>query len=1100
MRCPNCKSENRQSQRFCLRCGARLDLLCRKCGCRNPPEAAFCGDCGTPVLPVKSAVDTIDQSGVIETAESPVDAVITSPHLSPDGERRHLTVLFCDLVGSTAVASQLDPEEWRATVGDYHRAAAEEITRFGGHVVKYLGDGIMALFGWPEAHDNDVERAARAGLAILDALVELAEQPTHAKLAARVGLDSGPVVVGQGAGGAVDVFGDAPNLAARVESAADPGTVMITAATHRLILGLFVVEDRGMRSLKGFAEPIQLYRVIRPSGVHGRLEAAAARGLTAFVGREDELRILNSRWERALDGEGQVALILGEAGIGKSRLVHRFHEQIAGALHTWIDASAGAFFQNSPFYPIIEMLRRVLFAGGDGSPDALTQMAGALNHVGLEPAAAIPLLAPLLNLTLPPEFPPLAMPADQQRRRLLATLVEWVLGASREKPLVIATEDLHWADPSTLELIAALVEQGARSSLLLLYTARPEFKAPWAMRAHHTQITLNRLGARDVRDIIAQVSARSALAEETVAAVVTRTGGVPLFVEELTRAVLERVGASANREIPATLHDSLMARLDRLGSAAKEVAQVAAVIGREFSYPLLNAVHPAGESDLQSALTKLAEAELIYTRGIAPDATYSFKHALIQDAAYEALLKTRRRELHRKVAQTLTEKFAEIAEAHPEVLARHWTEAGEVELAIAAWTKAGQQSHANHASREALESFQQATTLLNGLPASPERDLRELQLANPLLRMLQITKGWGAPGTVEATERATKLAEKSGNRTELAYWLTSRCLTVFFAGDFPAAVALADQALELAHLHGQPMVLAGVHTLQLMARYQLGDLVGAENHFKTGLQYFEDSGFRQRPTSGFVPALGVGSWTAWALGRSDMARPRDAEMIACAEANGPYDVAHAGYHSACLHLYLREYNEAEELAARSVQLSETLDFPQIAAQSRCALGHARAHLGKVTEGVALIRDGIAGMGEVGSRSRIGYRIAALAEAQALQGAFAEALETIQRALEANPHELISRPETKRIRGELRLKLGQNELAETDFHDSIALAQSMSAKAWELRTSMSLARLLRDTNRRDEAHAMLKEIYNWFTEGFDTADLIDAKNLLDELTV
>jgi tetratricopeptide (TPR) repeat protein len=599
--------------------------------------------------------------------------------------------------------------------------------------------------------------------------------------------------------------------------------------------------------------------------------------------------------------------------------------------------------------------------------------------------------------------------------------------------------------------------------------------------------------------MIEEVAAQKAMTAETVAAVVERTSGVPLFVEELTRAVLESGGDGANREIPATLHDSLMARLDRLGSAAKEVAQVAAVIGREFSYELLHAVHPVAEEDLQSALATLAEAELVYARGMAPDATYTFKHALVQDAAHEALLKTRRRELHRKVAQTITEEFAELAEAHPEVLARHWTEAGEIELAIAAWTKAGQQSHANHASREALESFQQAITLLNTLPASPERDLRELKLAHPLLRMLQITKGWGAPGTVEATERATKLAEKSGDRIELAYWLTSRCLTVFFAGDFPAAVALADQALELAHLHGQPMVLAGVHTLQLMARYQLGDLVGAENHFTTGLRFFDDSGFRQRPTSGSVPAFGNGSWTAWTLGRSDVARTREAEMIELAKANGPYDVAHAGYHAACLHLYMREYKEAEELAARSVQLSEKLDFPQIAAQSRCALGHARAHLSKVGEGIALIRYGISGMAEVGSRSRIGYRIAELAEAQTLQGAFAEALETIRLALDANPYELISRPETIRIRGEIRLKMEQRELAEEDFREAMGLAQTMSAKAWELRTTMSLARLLRDTGRRDEAHIILADIYGWFTEGFDTADLKDAKALLDELS-
>jgi predicted ATPase len=431
-------------------------------------------------------------------------------------------------------------------------------------------------------------------LAIIDALAKLDELPRRAKLAARVGIDSGPVVVGKGASGEVDVFADAANIAARVETAAEPGTVLMTAATQRLVSGLFAVEERGPQQLKGIEVPIQLYRVIEPSGVRGRLEATAAvRGLTPFVGREDELRLLMSRWERALNGEGQVALIIGEAGIGKSRLVQRFHEQIAGTPHTWIQCATAPFYQNTPFYPVVEVLRQLVWErsldrlddylhelqgkdkqrgreharGGDPAAvdEEFAQLESALALAGLEAAEAIPLIAPLLNLTLPPELASSSLPAEQHRRRLLATLVEWMLGASRSQPLVIVTEDLHWADPSTLELIQTLVEQGARSSLLLLYTARPEFKVPWPLRAHHTQITLNGLGTCDVREMIEEVAAQKAMTAETIVAVVARTGGVPLFVEELTRAVLERGGDGANREIPATLHDSLMARLDRLG-------------------------------------------------------------------------------------------------------------------------------------------------------------------------------------------------------------------------------------------------------------------------------------------------------------------------------------------------------------------------------------------------------------------------------------------------------------------------------------------------------------------------------------------------------
>ena len=458
-------------------------------------------------------------------------------------------MLFCDLVGSTEIASHLDPEEWREIVGEYHRAAAQAIERFGGHVAQYLGDGVMAYFGYPEAHDNDAERAARAGLAILEAITKLNEHPAGRKLAARVGIDSGTVVVGAGAGKDTDVFGDTPNIAARVQSAAEPGTVVITDAVHRLISGLFVAENRGAQALKGIERPVQLYRLVQPSGMRGRFEAAAAtRGLTPFVGRKDQLRLLTSRWERALDGEGQVALIIGEAGIGKSRLLQRFHERIANTPHLWVEAAAGAFYQNTPFYAVTEMLRELLaWRGDESAEEQIAQLETRLVLAGLKPAEALPLVAPLLNLSLPAMYPPSPLSPEQQRRRLLATLVEWALGAARAQPTVIAIEDLHWADPSTLELLQLLVEQGTTGRLLLLFTARPEFHAQWPLRAHHTQMTLNRLSARNVRKMVGEVAAQKALSEETIATVLERTGGVPLFVEELTRAVLESGRCKAHR-------------------------------------------------------------------------------------------------------------------------------------------------------------------------------------------------------------------------------------------------------------------------------------------------------------------------------------------------------------------------------------------------------------------------------------------------------------------------------------------------------------------------------------------------------------------------
>ena len=1009
-------------------------------------------------------------------------------------------MLFCDLVGSTEIAARLDPEEWREIIAEYHRTAAHSIERYGGHVAQYLGDGVMAYFGWPEAHDNDAERGARAGLAILEAVSLLNDQPARPKLSARIGIDSGAVVVGGGSGKDADVFGDTPNIAARVQAAAEPGTVVITDAAHRLVSGLFVVEDRGGQALKGIQKPVQLYRVVQPSGVRGRLEAAAAsRGLTPFVGREDELRLLVNRWERALDGEGQVALIIGEAGIGKSRMVQRFREQIAGTPHTWVEAAAGAFFQNTPFYAVSEMIRELLaWRGDESAEEQLMRLEPSLELAGLKPAEALPLIAPLLDLPLPAKYPPLSLSPEQQRRRLLATLVEWALGAAQVQPIVIAIEDLHWADPSTLELLQLLVEQGATSRLLLLYTARPEFRAQWPQRAHHTQITLNRLNSRNVRRMMGQVAEHKALPEETVAAVVERTGGVPLFVEELTRAVLESGSARlAAHEIPVTLHDSLMARLDHLG-AAKEVAQVGAVIGSEFSYELLHAVHPIAEQELQRALHILADAELIYVRGIAPEASYQFKHALIRDAAYEALLRSRRKELHRLVGQTIEGKFTALKEAQPEVLARHWTEAGEIEPAISEWSRAGKAVEARHAFAEALESYREALALLNVLPESPERDSRELQLRRSIVQMLCFTRGYAATETREATECAAALAEKSGNLSQLVGWVMSRWVVARESGDASAESTLADQAFELALRQGGPTSLGRAHAIQMLTRYLLGDLAGVEKHFTAWLEFFDDPGLRQYP--GFVPVtFGYASFNGWILGRADVARKREAQMMAAADGNNPFVMAFAGYHAAYLRVFMREYEQAEALAARVLEVSEKHQFPQIAASSRCILGGARAQLGRTSEGIALIRQGIAGLLATGTHIVIGIFTAYLAAAQRREGAIADALETVERALQANPEQLVSRPAMLTLRGELRLEQGQTELAEADFREAIALAQKMDAKMFELQATTSLARLLATQRRRDEARAMLAEIYGWFTEGFDTADLKDAKSLLDGLS-
>jgi class 3 adenylate cyclase/tetratricopeptide (TPR) repeat protein len=1111
MRCSKCGSDNRQGRKFCTACGTPLVASCPKCGVPIQPDERFCGECGV-------ALGDVPTPAAQEARHIPVLAI---------GERRHLTVLFCDLVGSSEIAAKLDPEEWREMVAAYHRAAGEVITRYGGHVAKYLGDGVMAFFGYPEAHDNDAERAVRAGLAILDAIAKLndqtqlslpspghspliatqgmssgngGEKTTPAKLAARVGIDSGAVVVGTGAGKDTDVFGEAPNMAARVQMVAIPGTVLITADTHRLVSGLFVVEEREAQEVKGVSKPIVLYRVIRPTGVRGRL--GAARGLTPFVGRDEELRILLSRWERAREGDGQVALIVGEAGIGKSRLVAEFRDRIRETPHVWMESAGQQFFESTPFYAITEMLAQWLeLQGGVNAAEKLQRAERALTSAGLKVAEAAPVLANVLQLPVE-GYPALNLAPDEQRRRLLATLTKWAFGAAFVQPLVMVVEDLHWLDPSTLELQQLLAEQGATVPLMLLYTARPEFHAPWPMRSHHTQITLSRLSARNAREMVALIAARTALASESVDAVIERTGGVPLFVEELTRAVLEGGPSKLTQsEIPVTLHDSLMARLDRLGSA-KEVIQVGAVIGSEFSYELLRAIYPMAEEDLKRALRSLTHCELLYERGIPPDATYLFKHALLRDAAYDALLKSRRKQLHRRIAESIVERFEELAEIHPEILARHLTEAGETEAALAQWVRAGKAAEARSAFKEALDIYEQSLRVVSLLTPSPERDSRELTLRQSVVALLNVTKGYAAPETIAAVENTVALAEKTGNTAEVVNLLMSRGSALLVAGDLAGASAIADQALNLAVREANHGSIAYGHALQTALRYCLGDLKSAEEHFSAWSALFTVSGRMQSglgsPLNLAVNTLAFGGFNAWLQGRADVARERERQMIALAKTGGPFEASNSKYCAALLEIYLRNYEEAETLAADALDLAEKHQLPNSAARSRCQLGLARAFLGHATEGMAILQEGISSLRKIGTHMILSAAILGLAEAQKLAGAATDALDTIEEALQVLPDELSHRPEALRLRGELRFKQGTADSAENDFRESIQLAQTMGAKAWELRTALSLARLLASQGRLKDARAMLAEVYSRFTEGFDTADLKDAKALLDEL--
>ena len=638
----SCGHENPVHAKFCLECGAALVRQCPQCRAELPSNARFCPECGASAA---------EQGAQIVARPADTEAA------TPAGERRQLTVLFCDLVGSTPLSQQLDAEEWRYVVAQYQKAVRAAVGRWGGHVAKEMGDGLLVYFGWPDAREDDPERAIRAGLAILDAMA-----PVNAKLAAgdgtrlavRIGMHTGPVVIADGG----EIFGETANISARVQGAAEPDTVVVTAATQRLVAGIFVLEDRGPQALKGVRDPVQLYRVVQPSGVRSRLDVAAGH-LTRFVGREVELATLVDRWERAADGEGQNVLIVGEAGVGKSRLAYQLRERLATTPHTWLECGTSPYTEGTPFHPVMALVAQGLaFTDADTAAEKVEKIERGLR--GLASPENVAVLADFLGLPPPTSF---TMNPDVQRRKTMELLAQWNLAISAIQPLVLLVEDLHWSDASSLELLGRIIAQSATARVLFIATARPEFTPPWPARSNSTTLSLARLTKRQARDMVTTLLGET-LPADTVEALVARADGVPLYVEELTKAVAEPGAARGADAIPSTLAGSLMARLDRL-SAAKEVAQRAAVLGREFGYPLLAAIAGMEDAGLRQGLTRLVDAEIVFQRGEPPDATYTFKHALVQEAAYESLLKCTRQQLHGRVVDVLRERFPERVESEP---------------------------------------------------------------------------------------------------------------------------------------------------------------------------------------------------------------------------------------------------------------------------------------------------------------------------------------------------------------------------------------------------------------------------------------------------
>jgi TOMM system kinase/cyclase fusion protein len=1043
--------------------------------------------------------------------------------LPPEAERRQLTVMFCDLVDSTTLSGQLDPEDLREVVRAYQATCTEVIQRFDGSIAQYLGDGLLVYFGYPQAHEDDAQRAVRAALGILDALGTLNTRLEHDKnirLAVRLGIHTGLVVVGgMGGSGRQEqlALGETPNVAARIQGLAAPDTVAISEATSRLIQGYFVCHDLGPHTLRGLAAPMQLYRVLGESGVQSHLEVASARGLTPLVGRDSEVTLLLERWEHVKDGTGQVVVLSGEAGIGKSRLVQALQDQVAREPHTRIECRCSPYHQHSALAPVIAHLERVLAWERDTVlQEKLRKLEDALARHPWPLPEVLPLLAALLSLPLPAQYPPLTLTPERQKQKTLEALLAWLLAETEQQPVLFIVEDLHWVDPSTLEWLSLVVEQSPTARLYGLFTCRPEFAPPWPTRTHLTPLTLSRLPRPQAARLVHGITGGKPLPAEILAQIVAKTDGVPLFVEELTKTVLESGllretedayelagGPLPPLAIPATLQDSLMARLDRLATV-KAVAQLGATIGRQFGYELLRAVSPLDEATLQHGLRQLVEAELVYQRGVPPQAAYTFKHALIQDAAYQSLLRSTRQQYHQRLAQVLAEQFPETAETQPELLAHHYTEAGLVAQAIPYWQRAGQRALEHSANLEAMAHLTKGLELLAPLPDTPELTQQELLIQTTLGSALIAVKGFAAPEVLQAYARARELCQHVGETPQLFHVLRGLWYFYLIGVELRTARELGEQLLTLAqHIGDTALLLEAHYALGNTVNY-LAEFAAARVHFEQSIALYDPQqhrshAFRYAQDPGVV-CRAYAAVTLWWLGYPDQALQRSHEALTLArELAHPFSLAFALFFAALLHQCRREWELTQERAEAAMAIAAEQEFAVWVGLGTILRGWALAAQSQ-EEGMAQMRRGLDAYKATGAASGLPYYQALLAVTYAQVGQREEGLTLLTEALAmANDREERRwDAELYRLKGELLLAHSAHHAeAETCFRQALDIARHQQAKSWELRAAMSLSRLWQRQGKTAPARQLLTEVYSWFTEGFDTADLKEAQALLEQ---
>jgi class 3 adenylate cyclase/predicted ATPase len=1115
MKCPKCQTENPDSKKFCRKCGMKLALICSHCSSEYLPGDEFCGDCGQKLA---QPLDTSRPASY--TPKHLADQILTSKS-ALEGEHKIVTVLFADVANFTSLSEKLDPEEVHQIIDGCFQILMAEIHRYEGTINQFTGDGVMALFGAPLAHEDHAQRACHAALAIqkaMEAYGERIQRVYQVPFQLRIGLNSGPVVVGKiGDDLRMDytAIGDTTNLASRMQSLAQPGTILISHHTHHLVHAFFEFRPLGKIEVKGKEEPQEAYLLLQPSEVETRIQASVVRGLTRFVGRRKSMAALMEVWEKVRSGSGQVVSIVGEVGVGKSRLLLEFRQSLASGGALYLEGRCIQYAGCILYLPILDLLRSYLEIQ-EGNREVLVKgkLSGKVLSLDLSPEQILPPLQELLSLKVEDQ-PFLQLEPRLKRERTFEALRDLLLRESQNQPLILAIEDLHWIDKTSEEFLGYLVDWLASAKILLILLYRPEYTHPWGSKSYYSHIALTQLTRDPSAELIQAILPEGEVVPELKALILDRAAGNPLFMEEFTHSLLEN-GSIRKQDhqytltkkpseisVPDTIQGVIAARMDRLEENLKRTLQVASVIGRDFAFRILQLLLGMRE-ELKSHLLKLQGLEFIYEKSLFPELEYLFKHALTQEVAYQSLLLKRRREIHEKIGAAIEQLYAERLEEFFEVLGYHFEKAGVSDKAVRYFHLAGQRAVQLSANEEAIGYFSRALELLQSLPGSRERDEQELALQLALCAPLRNARGWAVPEVGRACARALELARQVGETPQTVAALGSLHAYHMTRGDHRIALELAEQFLHLAQ-PDDPIQMMRAHRAMGMSLFYAGEFDQARIHLEQVMELYESQehrslAFLQGLDFGVIP-LALDAWDLWISGYPDQGLKRIQEMMALArELDLPFPLAHACGCSATFHWLRREPERVQQYAKEHLPRSIEGGFQLLKAAAIIELGWAQARQGEVENGIARMGQGLDAWRSRSMYFWSSFYLAGQAETYGILGKTREGLDAVGEALDIiqKTEERWCEAEVHRIQGELLQLSGRPSEAEASFRQAIEVAHHQEAKSWELRATLSLSRLLQKQGRSPEARQLLSSIFGWFTEGFDTPDLQDAKALLDAL--